>query len=37
MAKNIKGITIEIGGNATGLENALKDVNKIVYSTNMLC
>lgn len=34
MAKNIKGITIEIGGNATGLENALKDVNKIVYSTN---
>ncbi len=25
---NIKGITIEIGGDTTGLENALKDVNK---------
>ena len=34
MAKNIKGITIEIGGNTTQLEKALKDVNKIVYSTN---
>jgi len=34
MAKNIKGITIEIGGNTTKLESALKDVNKIVYSTN---
>ena len=34
MAKNIKGITIEIGGDTTKLESALKDVNKIVYSTN---
>lgn len=33
-AKNIKGITIEIGGNTTKLESALKDVNKVVYSTN---
>ena len=32
--KNIKGITIEIGGNTTKLEAALKDVNKTVYSTN---
>ena len=32
--KNIKGITIEIGGNTTKLENALKDVNKVVYNTN---
>lgn len=28
MASTIKGITIEIGGNTTGLQNALKDVNK---------
>ena len=34
MAKNIKGITIEIGGNTTKLEEALKGVNKLVYSTN---
>lgn len=33
-SKNIKGITIEIGGNTTKLEQALKDVNKVVYSTN---
>ena len=33
-SKNIKGITIEIGGNTTKLENALKDVNKVVYTTN---
>ena len=32
--KNIKGITIEIGGNTTKLEAALKDVNKAVYQTN---
>lgn len=32
--KNIKGITIEIGGNTTKLEAALKNVNKTVYSTN---
>lgn len=34
MAKNIKGITIEIGGNTTKLESALKNVNKSVYSLN---
>lgn len=34
MAKNIKGITIEIGGNTTKLQDALKDVNKVIYSTN---
>lgn len=28
MAKGIKGITIEIGGDTTGLDAALKDVNK---------
>lgn len=28
MAGNIKGITVEIGGNTTGLNDALKDVNK---------
>lgn len=28
MAGKIKGITIEIGGETTGLQNALKDVNK---------
>ncbi|EOV9525572.1 DUF2207 domain-containing protein [Bacillus cytotoxicus] len=28
MARKIKGITIEIGGETTGLQNALKDVNK---------
>ncbi|MRD27393.1 DUF2207 domain-containing protein [Bacillus thuringiensis] len=28
MAGRIKGITIEIGGETTGLQNALKDVNK---------
>ena len=33
-SKNIKGIVIEIGGNTTKLEAALKDVNKVVYSTN---
>lgn len=31
---NIKGITIDIGGNTSKLEDALKDVNKVVYSTN---
>lgn len=34
MASNIKGITIEIGGNTTKLESALKGVNKQVYSLN---
>lgn len=33
-SKNIKGITIEIGGNTTKLESALKDVDKQVYSLN---
>lgn len=31
---NIKGITIEIGGNTSKLESALKNVNKVIYSTN---
>lgn len=34
MASNIKGITVEIGGNTTGLDKALKDVNKTINSTN---
>lgn len=34
MASNIKGITIEISGNTTKLEDALKGVNKQVYSLN---
>ena len=34
MASNIKGITIEIGGNTSKLEAALKNVNKVVFSTN---
>lgn len=33
-SKNIKGITIEIGGNTTKLGEALKDVDKKVYSLN---
>lgn len=33
-SKNIKGITIEIAGNTTKLENALKSVDKQVYSLN---
>ncbi|WML38707.1 hypothetical protein RCG19_16080 [Neobacillus sp. OS1-2] len=28
MASNIKGITVEIGGDTVGLQNALRDVNK---------
>jgi phage-related minor tail protein len=32
--KNIKGITIEIDGNATGLNKALKDVNSTSAKTN---
>lgn len=31
---NIKGITIDIGGNTSKLEDALKNVNKVVYSAN---
>ena len=34
MAGNIKGITIEIGGNTTKLENALKNVNKTSRDLN---
>lgn len=33
-SKNIKGITIEIAGNTTKLQDALKDVDKQVYSLN---
>nr|WP_317357828.1 phage tail tape measure protein [uncultured Tyzzerella sp.] len=33
MAKNIKGITIEIGGNTEPLENALNNINKQTKST----
>ena len=33
-SKNIKGITIEIGGNKTKLQDALKNVDKQVYSLN---
>lgn len=33
-SKNIKGITIEINGNSTKLQSALKDVDKQVYSLN---
>lgn len=32
--KNIKGITIEIGGNTSKLQDSLKSVNKVIYSTN---
>lgn len=31
---SIKGITIDIGGNTSKLEDALSSVNKVVYSTN---
>ncbi len=34
MAGNIKGITVEIGGNTTGLSKALQDVNKQSGSLN---
>ena len=33
MANNIKGITIEIGGDTTKLQNALKGVNGDLKST----
>lgn len=33
MSKKIKGITIEIGGNTTGLDKALKGVNKEIGNT----
>lgn len=33
-SKNIKGITIEIGGNTTKLEDALRGVSKTIYSLN---
>lgn len=32
--RSIKGITIEIGGNTTKLQTALKDVNKVIRTTN---
>lgn len=34
MAKTIRGITVEINGNTTGLGKALDDVNKAIKSTN---
>lgn len=34
MASRLQGITIEIGGNTTKLQEALKDVNKEVFSLN---
>lgn len=33
MGSRIKGITIEIGGDTTGLDNALKGVNSTIKST----
>ena len=33
MANRIKGITVEIGGDTTGLDKALKDVNMTIRST----
>ena len=33
MGSRIKGITIEIGGDTTGLEKALKNVNSTIRST----
>ena len=33
MAEKIRGITIELGGDASGLERALKGVNKEVKNT----
>ena len=34
MASNIKGITIEIAGNTTKLQDSLKGVNKTIYACN---
>lgn len=34
MAQNIKGITIDIDGNVTGLKNALQDVDKQIRGVN---
>lgn len=34
MASRIKGITVEIGGDTTGLQNALKEVNSSMYSSD---
>lgn len=33
MASRIKGITVEIGGDTTGLDKALKSVNSTITST----
>ena len=35
MASRIKGITIEIGGDATGLEKALKGVNTTIRTSSV--
>ena len=32
MAGNVKGIVVEIGGDTSGLQKALKDVNKNISS-----
>ena len=34
MSKNIKGITIKIGGDTTELSKALKDVNSVIAKSN---
>ena len=36
MAGRIKGITVEIGGDTTGLEKALKNVNCTIKNTQSL-
>lgn len=33
MASRVKGIVVEIGGDTTGLDKALKDTNKQIYTT----
>ena len=33
MANRIKGLTIELGGDSTGLDKALKSVNSTIKST----
>lgn len=37
MAGRIKGITVEIGGDTTGLGKALQNVNKEIKNTDSLC
>lgn len=36
MADRIKGITVEIGGDTTGLSKALSGVNKEIKSTQLI-